>query len=51
MTFIIEEGLHCYKVKPFGLKNIETTYQRIVDRIFKDKKGKSVGVYVDDFAC
>ena len=25
-TFIMERGIYCYKVMPFGLKNIGTTY-------------------------
>ena len=47
-TFIIEEGLYCYQVMPFELKNAEATYQRLVNRIFKDKIDKTMEVYVDD---
>ena len=47
-AFIIEEVLYCYRVMPFGLKNVGATYQRLVNRIFKDKIGKTMEVYVDD---
>lgn len=33
---------------PFGLKNAGTTYQRLVNRMFKDQIVKSIEVYVDD---
>ena len=33
---------------PFKLKNAGTTYQRLVNKIFADKIGKSMEVYVDD---
>ena len=33
---------------PFGLKNVGATYQRLVNRIFKDKSDKTMEVYVDD---
>ena len=33
---------------PFGLKNAGATYQRLVNRIFKDKIDKTMEVYVDD---
>ncbi|XP_057958527.1 uncharacterized protein LOC131151272 [Malania oleifera] len=33
---------------PFGLKNAGATYQRLVNRIFKDQLGKTMEAYVDD---
>ena len=33
---------------PFGLKNTEATYQRLVNRMFSHQIGKNVEVYVDD---
>ncbi|XP_057975986.1 uncharacterized protein LOC131163413 [Malania oleifera] len=33
---------------PFGLKNVEATYQRLVNRIFKDQLGKTMEAYVDN---
>ena len=47
-AFITEEGLYCYKVMPFGLKNAGVTYQRLVNKVFADKIGRSMKVYVDD---
>ncbi|KAA3474446.1 protein SRG1 [Gossypium australe] len=47
-TFIIEEGLSCYQVMPSGLKNAEATYQRLVNRIFREQIRRGVEVYVDD---
>ncbi|KAI5324178.1 hypothetical protein L3X38_033251 [Prunus dulcis] len=47
-SFIIERGTYCYKVMPFGLKNTEATYQRLVNKIFKEQIGKTMEVYVDD---
>lgn len=46
--FIMDEGVFCYKVMSFGLKNAGATYQRLVSDIFKDPAGKTVEVYVDD---
>ncbi|PKA54894.1 hypothetical protein AXF42_Ash000729 [Apostasia shenzhenica] len=33
---------------PFGLKNTGTTYQRMVNTVFKNQKGRNVEAYVDD---
>lgn len=32
----------------FGLKNARATYQRLVNKIFKDETGKLVKVYIDN---
>ena len=47
-SFITSQGLYCYKVMPFGLKNAEATYQKLVNRMFSHQIGKNVEVYVDD---
>lgn len=47
-SFITDKGLYCYKAVPFGLKNAEATYQRLVNRIFINLIGKTMEVYVDD---
>ncbi|RDX96116.1 hypothetical protein CR513_21262, partial [Mucuna pruriens] len=51
MTFIIDEGAFCYQVMPFGLKNAGATYQRLMDKIFKEILGEDVKVYVDDMVA
>ena len=47
-TFIIDRGLYCYKVMSFGLKNVEATYQRLINRMFNKFIGKKVEAYIDD---
>ena len=41
-------GLYCYRVMPFGLKNIGATYQRLVNQMFNKQIGRNIEVYVDD---
>ncbi|RDX93754.1 Retrovirus-related Pol polyprotein from transposon gypsy, partial [Mucuna pruriens] len=48
IAFITDADAFCYKVMPFGLKNTEATYQRLMDKIFKEVMGVDVEVYVDD---
>ncbi|KAL5565596.1 hypothetical protein UlMin_028760 [Ulmus minor] len=47
-AFLTNQGLYCYKVMPFGLKNAGATYQRLVNKMFKDQIGKTMEVYVED---
>ena len=47
-AFITSQGLYCYKVMPFRLKNVGTTYQRLVNKMFSEQIGRNMEVYVDD---
>ena len=48
ITFLTMWGTFCYKVMPFGLKNVGTTYQRAMVTLFHDMMHKEIEVYVDD---
>ena len=37
-----------YKVMPFGLKNVGSTYQWMMTRMFEPQLGKSIEIYVDN---
>ena len=47
-AFITSQGLYCYKVIPFSLKNTGATYQRLVNQMFSKQIGRNIEVYVDD---
>ena len=47
-TFATMWGTFCYKIIPFGLKNVGATYQRAMVTLFHDMMHKEIEVYVDD---
>ena len=47
-SFFTSHGLFCYKVMPFGLKNIGVTYRRLVNKMFAQQIGRNLKVYVND---
>lgn len=47
-SFVTSQGLFCYKVMSFGLKNAEATYLRLVNHMFHPQIGRNVEVYVKD---
>ncbi|PKA65476.1 RNA-directed DNA polymerase like [Apostasia shenzhenica] len=47
-AFITDFGTYCYNVMPFGLKNAGATYQRMIDAVFRDQRGRNLEAYVDD---
>ena len=47
-AFVTSQGLYCYRVMPFGLKNAGVTYQRLVNQMFSKQIEQNMKVYVDD---
>ena len=47
-SFVTSQGLFCYKVMSFGLKNAGATYQRLMNKMYAHQIGRNVQVYVDD---
>ena len=47
-SFITSQGLFCYKVMPFGLKNAGATYLRLVNHMYHPQIGRNIEVYVDN---
>ncbi|GJU49831.1 reverse transcriptase domain-containing protein [Tanacetum coccineum] len=47
IAFITSQGIFCYTKMPFGLRNAEATYQRLVDKAFHKQIGRNLEVYVD----
>ena len=47
-AFVTFVGNYHYKVMPFSLKNAESTYQRMMTKMFEPQLGRSIEVYIDD---
>ena len=47
-TFVTPIGNYHYKIMPFGLKNAESTYRRMMTRMFESLLGKNIEIYIDD---
>ena len=47
-SFITPTGNYHYNVMPFGLKNVGSTYQKMMTRIFEPQLGKNIEVHTDD---
>ena len=47
-SFVTSQGLFCYKVMSFRLKNTGATYQRLMNKMFAHQIGRTVQVYVDN---
>jgi len=48
IAFVTPIGNYYYKVMPFGLKNVGSTYQKMMTRMFEPQLGKNIEVYIDD---
>ncbi|GAA0148740.1 hypothetical protein LIER_36787 [Lithospermum erythrorhizon] len=46
-TFIMEYGLYCWKVLPFGLRKAGATYQRMVNAIFSVISARNLKAYFE----
>lgn len=42
------DNYYYYNIMPFGLKNVGTAYQRLMDTVFSKKIGHKLEVYIDD---
>ncbi|GAU26329.1 hypothetical protein TSUD_101620 [Trifolium subterraneum] len=47
-AFMTESGNYYYNVMPFGLKNAGSTYQRMMNKVFRGEIGDMLEVYMDE---
>ena len=47
-SFVASQGLFCYKIMPFKLKNAGVMYQRLMNKMFVHQIGRNVQVYIDN---
>ena len=48
IAFITDKATYCYRVIPFGPKNIRATYQRLINKLFKAQLDRNMEAYVDE---
>lgn len=48
IAFVTPQGLYCYKLMSFELKNAGATYQRLMTKISKPLIGRTMEDYIDD---
>ena len=48
ISFVTPIGNYHYKVMPFGLKNVGSTYQRMMTKIFEPQLGRNIEFYIND---
>ncbi|XP_042444106.1 uncharacterized protein LOC122029233 [Zingiber officinale] len=48
VSFITTDGTFCYNVMLFVLKNTDTTYQRLMNKVFRKQIDRNLEVYIDD---
>ena len=46
-SFVTPIRNYHYKVMPFDLKNVGSTYQKMITRMFESQLGKNIEVYID----
>jgi hypothetical protein len=47
-AFVIVDGLYCYVVMPYGLKNVLPTFVRAMSKTFGDLIRDRIEIYIDD---
>jgi hypothetical protein len=47
-TFVTVDGLYCYVVMPYGLRNALPTFVRVMSKTFRDLIQDKVEIYIDD---